>query len=191
MDTTPKPDHIRLLTHSIETSVERGIKTPRDFTFLRECIFARLKVYLSESTLKRVWEYLPRGNTRIYTLDVLSSFLGYSSWDQFVESICQTGGDAPSSFALGHHLCSREDLVPGQRLLVVWQPGRQCEILYLGDGAFEVLSSAGTRLSPGDTFSCAFFIDGEPLYLSDLVQKGKPPVAYICGKISGIRFQKL
>lgn len=191
MDKTTREDAVKALIKNIEECVGRPIKTPRDFSFLRECIFVRNRVYLSESTLKRVWGYIPQGNPRDNTLDALSSFLGYDSWLQFKENLAHTSGEIPSSFTLGRHLSPRENLMPGERLLLVWQPNRRCEILYLGDDRFEVINSAFTRLSAGDNFTCHLFIEGEPLFISDLVQGGKPPVGYICGKISGIRFQKL
>lgn len=191
MDKTPSADDIRLLTRCVEISVRREIKTPRDFTFLRECIFARVRTYLSESTLKRVWGYLPRTEARTHTLDVLSSFLGYTSWAEFVTRMAESDGACASSPVLGRHLCVGEDMKPGDRLLLVWQPGRRCAITYLGDGRFVVTESENTRLRPGDTFGCAFIIEGEPLYLDRLSQAGRQPVSYVCGKISGIRFQPL
>lgn len=57
MGKTSNADQIKLLTKRIETSIGRSVDTPRGFTFLRECLFARLNIYLSESTLKRVWGY--------------------------------------------------------------------------------------------------------------------------------------
>lgn len=190
MDRIPTEDSIRALTRSIETSLGRPIMTTGDFTFLRECIFARLHIYLSESTLKRVWGYLPRGETRPHTLSVLASFIGYSSWDEFLGQLSRACENT-SSYILGRHLCVNQNLTPGMRLMLIWKPDRKCIITYLGNNTFKVLESENTRLKPGDTFVCGFFIEGEPLYLNKLVQGNRPPVSYVCGKISGIRFQLL
>ena len=91
MDKTPQHDAAGYLTAAIEASVGRRIRTPRDFAFLRQSIFARLGIYISESTLKRVWGYISGGETRPYTLDVLSSFLGYGSWEEFIGVSEQSG----------------------------------------------------------------------------------------------------
>lgn len=190
MDRTPTEDAVKLLTRQIETSIGRPVVTARDFTFLRECIFARLHIYLSESTLKRVWGYLPRGETRPYTLSVLASFLGYGSWSEYL-SHSSAGEENTSSYIIGRHLCVNEGLEPGVRIELVWKPDRRCVVAYLGDNRFRVVESENTRLKSGDTFSCGFFIEGEPLYLNALEQAGREPVSYVCGKISGIRFQIL
>ena len=46
-----------------------------------------------------------------------------------------------------------------------------------------------TRLKVGDTFECSLIIEGEPLYLDNLRQDGHPPIAYVCGKKSGVFFE--
>lgn len=40
-------------------------------------------------------------------------------------------------------------------------------------------------------YQCGLFIEGLPLFLDNLVQNGNKPLAYVCGKNSGIRFEKL
>lgn len=188
MDRTTTENDIRLLIRCVETSLGRAITSPRDFTFLRDCIFARLHTYLSESTLKRVWGYMPRGETRIHTLDLLAAFAGYRSWHDFLDN---ADNGIPSSFVLGRHLSADEDLTIGQRLQLVWQPGRRCTVKLVAPRRFEVIESENTRLRPGDTFSCAFIIEGEPLYIDSLVQGDRAPVSYVCGRLSGVRFQLL
>ena len=41
----------------------------------------------------------------------------------------------------------------------------------------------------GDTFNCELFIEGEPLYLSQLIHEGQQPMVYVVGKKDGIRFE--
>ena len=77
----------------------------------------------------------------------------------------------------------------GDRVILRWNPLRVCVIEYLGSAQFIVLSSEMTRLQPGDTFFCATFIEGEPLYLGRLCQEGRPPVGYVCGKKGGISYE--
>lgn len=191
MDRTPLQNDTERLIDSIELSIGRKIKTPRDFTFLRECIFARLRVYLSESTIKRVWGYFPEGNPRSSTLNILASFIGYASFEEFCNTPRGHSNEIPSSYILGRHLSVDEDLTEGSRVLLTWQPGRECEILLIGPRRFRVMRSVNTRLKPGDTFSLAFIIEGEPLYLDNLIQGDAMPTNYSCGRISGIRFQLL
>ena len=39
------------------------------------------------------------------------------------------------------------------------------------------------------TFECGLIVEGEPLYLDNLRQGTRPPIAYICGKKSGVNFE--
>ena len=41
----------------------------------------------------------------------------------------------------------------------------------------------------GDTFECSVIIEGEPLYLNNLIHKGKNNSLYVIGKVSGIHFE--
>ncbi len=60
------------------------MKTPRDFDFLAEAVFEKLRQSVSASTLKRFWGYLPPySTTRISTLDLLAQFIDYHDWDDF------------------------------------------------------------------------------------------------------------
>ena len=68
---------------------------------------------------------------------------------------------------------------------------RQCRVRYLGSLQFQVVESANTRLQPGDYFQCNLIIEGEPLYLSNLLQPGHLATNYVCGKRGGIRFERL
>ena len=52
-----------------------------------------------------------------------------------------------------------------------------------------VTASEKTRLKEGDTFECCLIVEGEPLYLDNLRQGNRPPIAYICGKKSGVNFE--
>lgn len=72
-----KNSDIIYLRHTIEAALDRKFQTPKDFTFLSECIFERQHVNISPTTLKRLWNYLkneqvvPSRSTR----NILSSFL--------------------------------------------------------------------------------------------------------------------
>ena len=73
----------------------------------------------------------------------------------------------------------------------MWQPERVCDVEYMGDLLFRVISSANTRIHEDDTFECSLIIEGEPLYLDNLKQGNRPPIAYVCGKKSGVLFEYL
>ena len=74
------------LRELIEGTIERKMKTPKDFDFLSECIFEKFHERISPTTLKRIWGYLSESTTpRKSTLDILSNFVGYDNWKDFCE----------------------------------------------------------------------------------------------------------
>ena len=75
---------IERLRISIETAIDRQIRTPKDFEYLATCIFNKLHQTISISTLKRLWGYVPSSTVpRELTLDLLAQFLDYDSWRAF------------------------------------------------------------------------------------------------------------
>lgn len=183
-----KKEHQKLL-ETIEKEVGKKLLTPKDFEWLSEKVEARTKEHLSESTLMRLWGYRPSVGARQSTLDILSRYLGYADYVTF----CQwSAGDKEmqSDEVVGRHLYT-EELTVGTRLVLTWYPDRRCVVQLLADGVFTIVEAVNTKLSAGDTFRCDLFIEGEPLYMSQLVHEGRPPMIYVVGKVNGIRFDYL
>ncbi len=180
----------KLLQQKIEDVYGREISTPRDFQWLSEQLKA-MGVKLSSTTLKRFWGYIPESTTpRKATFDALSQLLGYSCFSRFMAS-ASDDQEAASAPVLGASIHPRADMGINERILVTWQPGRECLIRHLGGGQFVVENSKNTRLVAGNTFNCEIIIEGEPLYLDNLVQSGRKPSGYVCGKRNGIHYSIL
>ena len=178
------------LKKEIEAALGREMRTPNDFEYLRERIYSRLQIMISRTTLMRIWGYLDEKVVpRESTLSILAQFLGYRNWEEFQQnsSLSEEEGSSP---VLSRRLNVANDLALGDCLRLTWQPGRICDIRYLGELRFSVTASEKTRLKKGDTFECSLIVEGEPLYLDNLRQGNHPPIAYICGKKSGINFEK-
>lgn len=179
------------LCKEIETALHRQMQTPKDFDFLRERIYARQHVLVSKTTLMRLWGYVAEDvKPRKGTLDILAQFLGYQGWKEYQEN-AHLPKEQQSSPLLNNRLSVAGTLTQGDRLRLTWQPERVCDIEYIGDLKFCVVASANTRLREGDTFECSLIIEGEPLYLDNLRQENHQPIAYVCGKKSGVRFEYL
>lgn len=183
-------DDYSRLCNLVETALHCKMKTPADFDLLHDKIFERTHVMVSSTTLKRIWGYIksdykPSSNS----LDALALFLGYNDYDSFHKGSGTPEGRAPSNIVLSQHIDVCEDLKPDDDITLYWVPDRICHIRYLGNSRFRVTSSENTRLKEGDTFSCSLIIEGEPLYLSQLIQGTLPPANYVCGKRGGIRYQ--
>ncbi len=165
----------------------REMRTPYDFDSLAASIYSRLHESVSVSTLKRIYGYVRSDSTpRRAVLDVLSRYVGYTSWDAFCR---RDNADAEiESNAILGEAASADALCTGDLITVFWQPDRECTFRCTGHHSFVVESSRGSKLSVGDTFVAHQFISGEPLYLESLSMQGSIPVNYVCGRTGGIRF---
>lgn len=168
----------------VEQTYGRPVSTPLQFEALADDIFRRAGKLMSPTTLKRLWGYLKEPVApRRSTLDVLARYCGWRDYGDFIQ------GNSPEieSGNVGAGIISAErDMKRGERIRLMWPPSRVCEIEYLGERRWRVVASEGTRLSPGDTFSCALIVPGEPLYLDRLVHGDDRPGAYVCGRKSGV-----
>jgi len=187
LDKTTK-QNIRLLRLQVEEAAHRKMRTPADFFFLSERMQGRIGESLSVSTLKRLWGYVGGYETpRFATLSILSRFLGYTDWDDFVTRFCSNPEADAAEIILKDCLFSH-DLALNECIMIAWNPNRRCELRYLGDYKFVVESSEHSNLAPGDQFRCPFFILHQPLYIAQLTthdQKVKSKV-YVIGRNGGL-----
>ena len=173
------------LRKAVEETAGKALRTPNDFLWLQEKLRSQLGQKLSLATLERFWGYAKtQYQPSRWTLDILSRYVGCKDFEQF----CHNEEDGVQSDFLDRERISVDSLGVGARIRLNWQPNRQCVVEYLGKGEFRIVEAHGTKLSAGDTFVCHVFIQDEPLYLSDLCHKGMPPVSYVAGKKTGVKF---
>lgn len=185
-----KSPEITELRHRIELSINRKVKTPADFDFLAGVVWERLHETISPTTLKRLWGYIDGADTtRNSTLNLLSQFLGYQDWDAFLNEL-ENNNEIQSASIISRHILT-QDLQPNDIIEVGWQPNRHCIFRYLGNRTFIVEESSNSKLKTGDTFACSLFVLGEPLYIDNLIQNGRPPVAFVVGNKSGLTLLEL
>ena len=188
-DSSEKTQWYETLCMAVEKSIHRKMTEQADFDYLVDAIYTRTHELLSATTLKRLWgkiqaDYSPSSRT----LNALARFLGYPDFDTFCQHQ-QIGDIPPSDPVISEHLDVGKDIIVNDEITLYWAPGRVCQIRYLGNFQFVVTESEMTRLQPGDTFCCSLFINGEPLYLKNLIQANRPPVNYVCGMKGGIRYE--
>ena len=167
----------------------RGMLSPKDFEFLSAMIEGDLNERVSVSTLKRLWGYSKyTSSPTSSTLSVLCRLVGYLDWEDYQNNRLKNNRK-PSAQVLGDKITVPTDLTSGDRLRLTWTPHRVCEVVYHGNNDFEVVAAVNTGIKVGDWFTCSLIVSGEPLWISNLRQFGKAPVAYVCGKQGGVRFE--
>lgn len=177
------------LKREIVTVTGHEVKTPRDFISLSSKIWERTHKQISATTLKRFFGYLKEPvKPRIYTLDALSQFVGYDSYQSFIEN---KKSDESQSFIITAKSLTRKDIELDEELVITWGTQCRCVIKHMGIGEFIITESENIQLDIGDTFECHLFIMNEPLYLYNLHHKNLHPTCYVCGKVKGIRFTRI
>lgn len=159
---------IEALKRDIE---KKSMITPRtrvDFLKLRELIFNRINDYISESTLERLWNYSSRTaeNFSLRILNLLSQYAEDCDWEEYCRRLSLHRKSESDMFDVNG--ISTSELRPGDRVVIGWQPDRQCSVRYLGDNRFVAEETHNSKLQAGDTFSCLHFQLGHPLYCENL-----------------------
>lgn len=168
---------------------------PSDFDFLEQDIKKKLPtVAINAKTLKRFFGYDRTEESsliRRYTLDILSQYVGFDSWNAYLEQLKLLEGSGSGNFK-GKQI-NADDLQVGDTLQIAWQPNRKSALKYLGNQRFEITETENSKWQVGDTFICKHFISGKPLYVDNLSDKyGQLKSAmYVVGEKGGITLQTI
>ena len=183
---------ITALRSSVEEKYGKPLETHNGFISLVGAIEAELREHVSESTLERMWGYSTRGADAVSlrTLNVLSRYVGASSWKEFRANLKQSSKVESEEFA-GDSIVSSY-LQAGERLQLGWLPDRLITVQYLGLNRFVVTDSLNSSLRPGDSFECLQIQAGHPLYLDRFRRAHADGEArYVAGERSGLTLVKL
>ncbi len=178
---------IALLRRKVEASFGKPLETHNAFIALVDEIGGTVREHLSESTLERLWGYSTRGADAISlrTLDVLSRYVGATSWKGFCADLKESSPRESEEFSGESVVASY--LQAGQRLRLGWLPDRLITVEYLGMNRFVVIESVNSSLRPGDSFECLQIQTGLPLYLDRFRRSGSDAEArYVAGERSGL-----
>ena len=178
---------VELLRQKVETSYGKPLETHNSFIALVDAIETTIKEHLSESTLERMWGYSTREADAISlrTLDVLSCYVGSTSWKGFCNDVKKASQIESEEFKGDSLVSSR--LQAGDRLKLGWLPNRLITIQYLGRQRFVVLESLNSSLKPGDSFDCIQIQTGRPLYLDRFRRAGSDTeTRYVAGERNGL-----
>jgi len=178
---------ISALRGRVEEVFGQSLQTHNSFLTLVDAVEAALREHLSESTLERLWGYSTRGADAVSlrTLDVLSRYVGSSSWKDFCGGLKASSPVESEEFS-GESIVSTR-LNPGSRLQLGWLPDRLVTVTYIGHNRFVVEESLNSSLQPGDSFECIQIQVGRPLYLDRFRRAGSTAESrYVAGERHGL-----
>lgn len=185
-------ERVEKLRYAVEAYIDRRIKTPADFVFLADAISQRLRKTVSPTTLKRIWgyindtgkEYLPGR----YTLCVISQFIGYRDFEDFLDGSLRENSSSQSATYIGETTDSSK-IGTGKTVRVWWAPDRIVRLLHIKGNCFKVVESVNSKLAVGDEVECTSFTQNAPLYFNRVSRAGCEPLTYMAGSRSGVRFE--
>lgn len=168
----------------VRQKLGRTLESPADFECLSEQIQHSIGEYLSPTTLKRLFGYIPQtGTPRPVTLSIMARYAGFAGWQDYLDK-----QHVESDFFSTKRIKTSE-LKQGQKLSIAWNPNRECLIEYLGENSFVVLHSTNAKLHTGDRFTASHFILGQPLTATDVItirQNSPQLTTYVAGAQTGL-----
>lgn len=169
----------------VEEKLGWKLATPSDFDWLILRMREDIGTSLSQSTLKRVWSYVPSSHqVSDHTLSCLAQFAGYTDWSGYIAA-CNGKGEIDSDFFSGKQIVA-EMLCRGDEVEFGWEPDRYCRVVCIGNGEFRVVESRNGKLNYGDTFRTSVFSLGLPFYATNVCGEGKDLKSYIAGRRKGL-----
>ena len=94
--------HIERLKASAKQKVGRQMHTPKDFDYLRDCIYEECHEMVSLSTLKRLWGYdRYEGTPRVSSLNPIARYVGFRDWDDFLHDQSDSDGQEKPNRRIG------------------------------------------------------------------------------------------
>ena len=161
----------------------RDVTTPHGADYLRNDIEAVTGEHLSLNTVKRLVGHLPyESSPRVVTLNIISNYLGFSSWQLLQEYL----SGKISDFDIKEGFIDLTNQPSGKIIRIRWQPDRYLSIKHLGTGKYVVTESINSKLHSEDILYLSQIAEGFPFMVKMVERKGENLGNYIAAKKTGI-----
>lgn len=163
----------------------RDVTTSYGADYLRNDIEAVTGEPLSLNTVKRLVGILPYESTpRAVTLDIISGYLGFSSWQLLQEYL----SGRISDFDIKEGFVDLSTQPTGRIIRIKWQPDRSISLKHLGNGKYIVSESVNSKLETGDILHLSQIAEGFPFMVKEVERGGRTLGNYIAAKKTGIDY---
>ena len=172
-----------LIKKKLESKSGIKIRYGRDCVSLSEKIFTECNLKLSAMTLRRLFGFVKgTSGVRTHTLDVVSNYLGFASFDELIEPLDKNSKTKPT------HITELKTtmLKKGEKYQYSYKPDAEVVIEFIGKSKFKVISAKRSQLKPNDVFSVGVLNLHHPLFILEVEREGIPLTKVVEGKISGI-----
>jgi len=177
-----------VIKEHIEKKLGKSIRYHSDLEFLCIEIEKSTKQKISLNTLKRLFGFITGvSEPRLYTLDTIAIYLGFTNWDVYLLSLDQSGNSGFNSL----QEIKIESLPVSSIVEFGYEPDRIVQIRYEGDNKFKVVSSKNSKLLENDLLELTHFVLNYPLIILNVIRMGKDMGRFTAGKVGGLTVLKL
>lgn len=152
----------KVIKERLEQRLGHTVRYPKDCDMLAADISKVCKCQLSGSTIKRLFGFVKGGGQpRLYTLDLLSTYLGHGKWEDLLASLT---GQRPSKATEIEHLdISKTE--SGSTIIIAYAPAREVTLEVLEKGQLRLIATNEPLLEGVETVKCTEVKLHYPLYL--------------------------
>ncbi len=177
-----------IIKDQIETKLGRTIRYHSDLECLSIEIEKCTKQKVSINTLKRLFGFIDGvSDPRLYTLDTIALYLGFSNWDVYLLSLDQSGN---SGFNTIEEIST--DKLPVLSIVEFgYEPDRLVQVRFEGHNHFKVVMSRNSKLLENDLLEISHFVLNYPLVILNVLRDGKSLGRFTAGKVGGLNTLKL
>lgn len=173
----------RTVIDLLSAKTGHDVTTPHGADYLRNDIEAVTGEHLSLNTVKRLVGNLPyESSPRAVTLNIISRYLGFNSWQLFQEYL----SGKISGFDTEEGFIDMTTQPPGRLVKIRWEPARSISIKHLGEGKYVVSESINSKLRSEDIIYLSQIAEGFPLMVKLVERNGKVLGNYIAARKQGI-----
>jgi len=177
-----------IIKEQIETKLGQKIRYHSDLECLCIEIEKETKHKISLNTLKRLFGFIAGvSEPRLYTLDTIALYLGYSNWDVYLLSLDKSGNSGFNSL----QEIKIESLPIYSVVEFGYEPDRTVQVIFEGQNNFKVISTKNSKLIENDLVEITHFVLNYPLVILNVIREGKSMGRFTAGRVGGLTALKL
>jgi hypothetical protein len=177
-----------VIKKQIELKLGRDIRYHSDLECLCIEIEQQTKQKVSLNTLKRLFGFISGvSEPRLYTLDTIALYLGFTNWDIYLSSLDQSGNSGFNSL----QEIRIETLTVSSIVEFGYDPDRRVQVRYEGQNNFKVVLAINSKLKVNDLIEITHFVLNYPLVVLNVYRDGKNMGRFTAGKVGGLTTLKL
>lgn len=177
-----------VIKEHVESKLGKMIRYHSDLEYLCVEIEKQTKQKISLNTLKRLFGFITGvSEPRLYTLDTIALYLGYTNWDVYLLSLDQSGNSGFNSL----QEIRIESLPLASVIEFEYDPDRVVQVKFEGQNHFKVVSAKNSKLQENDLVEITHFVLNYPLVILNVLRDGKSMGRFTAGKVGGLTVLRL